>query len=258
MTTFDLEKETKAAGKFIIEKFEVPNVRARIGVNADVSGSTEGLYKSGKMQAALQRVLPITLNFDDDGDMDFWTFNGGQDFNYLGALNRGNYAKFVQEQIMQNARIHKWGSTDYSPVMQANLAHYGYRHEGQPSKKGWSFGKLFGRGNTESVLDSAAQSAYPTLIYHVTDGGNSHSDREPTRRLLHECESKRIPIYFHMIGIGDSSYFEFIEQIADEFGNVGFVNVSDVTRLSDGADEVYDLLLPEEMRGWFKRNFNSR
>jgi hypothetical protein len=138
--------------------------------------------------------------------------------------------------------------------MRANLTHYGYLGQQMPKATGW---KRFlpGGGGGQTALADNANNQYPTLVYHLTDGANTRQDQEPVRQLLRDCESAGIPIYYHMVGIG-RAHFGFIEEIADEFGNVGFVNVTNINQLSEGADEVYELLLPEEMRGWFKNHFN--
>lgn len=250
---FDLEKEVSAARKFVLEKFETPNVKAAIAANLDISGSTEKLYQSGAMQAAFQRIMPIAVNFDDNGEIDVWAFNGGSDFDYAGTASRGNYAGFVQQEILNNRSVRKWGSTDYAPVMRANLRHFGYLREQEVKASGLK--GLLGGSSQQTVLCPNPNSAYPTLVYHVTDGENSSGDRAAVRELLASCEQAGVPIYFHMIGIGNPRSFDFIEEIADQYGNVGFVNVSNVMHLADGADEVYELLLPAEMRGWFAGHF---
>ena len=80
MTTFKLEKpeeEVRRVG-FVLQKQGIhERIPAQVGLTIDVSGSMQDLYQSGIVQAAIERVLPVALYFDDDGTIDAWVFSMG-------------------------------------------------------------------------------------------------------------------------------------------------------------------------------------
>ena len=61
---------------------------------------------------------------------------------------------------------------------------------------------------------------------------------------------KNSPVYFNMVGIGNPSYFRFIEEMADKLGNVGFTNLND---LSISDDDLYEKIVNQEFVDWVKR-----
>ncbi len=66
----DLSK--KAA--FIANKHDIEGLRAQVVLVLDISKSMNRLYKSGVMQRAIERILALALNFDDDGSIDLFLF----------------------------------------------------------------------------------------------------------------------------------------------------------------------------------------
>ncbi|PZM14893.1 VWA domain-containing protein [Rhizobium tubonense] len=70
MTTFGLQKpedEIRRVG-FVLETQGIhERIEAQVGLNIDVSGSMKELYEKGVAQSALERVLSVALNFDEDG-----------------------------------------------------------------------------------------------------------------------------------------------------------------------------------------------
>ena len=53
-----------------LEKTNLLNTKARVAVALDFSGSMSRLYKDGSVQAVIERLLPIAVQFDDNGEMD--------------------------------------------------------------------------------------------------------------------------------------------------------------------------------------------
>ena len=43
----------------------------------DFSGSMRNLYKDGTVQSVIEKALPIAMEFDNDGEMEFWLFDDG-------------------------------------------------------------------------------------------------------------------------------------------------------------------------------------
>jgi hypothetical protein len=77
----------------------------------------------------------------------------------------------------------------------------------------------------------------------LTDGEND--DATATMRYLKELAQKNI--YIEFVGIGNAS-FNFCRTAADALPNVGFVQIKDITSISD--DDLYTQLLNEEFCSW--------
>ena len=61
--------------KLNLEKFNLTSQPARVGFVFDDSGSMEHLFNNGTVQAILEKIFPIALNFDDNGAADSWLFS---------------------------------------------------------------------------------------------------------------------------------------------------------------------------------------
>lgn len=231
MPKFDLEKETKRA-KFVIEKRKIPNVKAQVLMNLDVSGSARGLFSSGQMQEAFQRVLPIGILFDDNSEVDMFTFQSGNSITHIDVnATTANYADYIEKHILRNPKVKLWGGTDYAPVIAENLDSMGFY------KKGWLGGK---------TLKKESASGFPAIVYFFTDGENN--DQSETLKLLKDMQDAGVQMYVLFIGIGNAN-FRFIEQLGDKFDNTGFLNINDLKSMEHDED-LYEKLLPEELCTW--------
>lgn len=238
---FDIAKATEKA-KFTLAKRQAPKVKAAVVLNLDVSGSARPLFNSGQMQAASQLVVPLAVLFDDNGELDVFTFASGDDYTTKISPNMtaANYADYIQSKIL-NARIPLWGGTDYTPVLRSNLKALGF------IKDVTTKGGFFSKGTTSEQMVSDNGSGYPALIITFTDGANS--DHARTHAFLKECEDNKVNAYFLFVGIGTAD-FSNIVQYGDARGNVGFVSVKNLEQFA-GSDDIYEQLLPEELTRWF-------
>lgn len=236
MSKFDLNKATEKAKFTVAKRGLSPNLRASVVMDLDVSGSAEPLFNRGLIQEAFQQVLPIGITFDDNKEIDVFTFASGKSYTTHIEPNATseNYSDYIQKNILDNRSVPKWGGTDYAPVIRENLISLEFYKK-----------SLFGGvGN----LQKQSKSKTPAIIYFFTDGANS--DHEDTIKILEECEKAGTEVYFLFIGIG-SANFRNIEYYGDKFGNVGFLNVKDIKGLVSDED-FYDKLLPEELTVWLK------
>lgn len=234
MAKFNLQKETERA-KFVIEKRKIPNVKAQVLMNLDVSGSARGLFSSGQMQEAFQRVLPIGILFDDNQEVDVFIFQSGSNIAHIDVnATTANYADYIDKHILRSSSVRAllWGGTDYAPVIRENLESMGY------FKKAGFFGS--------KKLSAKSDSGYPTIVYFFTDGENN--DRTETMKILQEAQDAKAQMYVLFIGIGDAN-FSFIEKLGDKFDNTGFLNIQDLKSMEDD-DSLYEKLLPEELCTW--------
>ena len=248
---FDLEKDT-AKVKFMLEKKNIPSLTAEVVADLDVSGSTKGIYASGAMQEAVQRVVPVALNFDDNGELPVYIFNDGDQFAQLAEnLTAKNYTNYIQEQILRNQKLPRWGGTDYAPVLKQNLIDLGFLRTTAPppaAKRPGFWSSLLGGGQTYSAphLVKESSSGIPAILYFFTDGENE--DREETANLLEACSAAGSQIYFNFIGVGNER-FDFLHAIGDRFPNTGFAQIRDIERTA-GSDEIYEYLIPDELTQW--------
>lgn len=241
---FDLEKEVKNA-RFVLDKKGIPDVKAQVACALDVSGSAQGLFTSGKMQEAFQRILPIGLLFDDNKEVDVFTFCDGRNVAHISSpATEKNYSGYIKSEILNGRNIPLWGGTDYAPVIKKTLEDFGF-YQKTVEKGGWLSAK-----KEVITLSSKSLSGFPVVLYFFTDGQSY--DEAASTALLKECQDKGVQLYVHFIGIGNASYFRFIEKLGDKFDNVGFLNVSDINKLADD-EAIYEKLIPEELVTWFKK-----
>lgn len=241
MSIFDLQKRQETV-QFVLEKrnlIKAPSMR--VGVALDVSGSARDLYMSGVMQATIDRLVPIGMRFDDNGEIDVWSFDGACD--QLPSVSKHDYDGYIQRAIINNKNISKWGGTQYGTPMQ-NMLNFYFGAPSVAATASGFFNKLLGGG--KQVEAKPVDQNKPVMAMLITDGANS--DRENTTRLIQASQNK--PVYWQMIGVGSPSEFNFIKHLADSYGNVGFVSLSSL-HISD--EQLYDALLTQELADFVKK-----
>lgn len=272
--TISLDKRVEAVG-IQLEKHAITKVPAiRVGLALDVSGSIQSLYENGTMQETVNRLQAIALKFDDNGELDMWTFSNGSD--QVDTATAEDYDNYVQEKILENDDITLWQGTDYAPVLGAMMDFWFPSPTQQvrvpetvqvpvaaeePSFLGKLFGKKVTAATTRSetrysnqtqdvsatwTAEQKALYALPAMGLIVTDGANS--DRAAAAAILAASVNKNV--YWQMIGVGPESQFGFIKDQADLLPNVGFVNLS---HLNISDEELYSALIAEEFAGWVKK-----
>jgi len=243
MSKFNLQKAVEQT-KFVLNKKSIPNVRASVVMNIDVSGSAQGLFRSGQIQEAFQRVLPVGIIFDDNQEIDVFTFANSDMVAHIEPnATEKNYENYIKKNILDNRDVPKWGGTEYSPAIEANLETLGFYSE---EKSGGILG--FGAKTTKKLRENN-DSGFPAIVYFFTDGENNRGDMPKTIELLKKCQEANTQMYFLFIGIGNAD-FSFIDKIGDMFPNVGFLNVKNLEDLS--GDDAYEQLLPDELCTWLK------
>ena len=204
----NLRKE--AVNKVCLAKKELTDLTARVAVVMDYSGSMDHLYYDGTVQSVLERLLPVALKFDDNGELETWIFENK--FNRLNDINIDNYYGYIENENI--LRKYGMGGTNYAPVMRDVLKKY-------------------------TVEDPAD---IPTLVLFITDGDN-FDKKEATKAIK---EASNYPIFWQFVGLGNRSY-SFLESLDEMEGrfvdNANFFAVDDINKMSD--DELYNKLLGE-------------
>ncbi|MBT2688818.1 VWA domain-containing protein [Bacillus sp. ISL-47] len=205
----------KSAG-VILEKKNLNNVTARVGLVLDISGSMRRLYKNGTVQKVVERILAVASQFDDDGALDIWVYDN--EFSRLKPVTENDFEDYVDRYILNNDLIHKFGRNDEPPVMEDVIQKY-------------------------TVEDPSRD---PAFIVFINDGGCKRTIKKPV------VSSSDKPLFWQFVGIGDSS-FEALEKLDEMDGryidNANFFHIKDIETISD--NEIYDLLLTE-FPDWLK------
>lgn len=224
--TISLEKRAEKV-KIILEKRKIlkaPTVR--VGMAVDISGSTRGMYNRGVMQEVVDRLLAVASKFDDNGELDMWTFDN--ETSPLEPATAQDYGTYVTKKILNNDKISKWGGTSYAPIVEQTMSHYFPRATS-------GFMSMFKK--------KAATSTAPAMVMIITDGSNN--DRSATAKLLREAAKNNV--YWSFVGVGDEDLFTFIKDMADELPNVGFVNMASL-EVTD--ESLYEQIITEELCTW--------
>lgn len=200
----DLSK--KAA--FAVNKRGIEGQGAQVVLVLDISASMNALYKSGAVQRVAERILGLTVAFDDDGQIDLLLF--GTHAYQLPPVTLDEIEGYVERVILAQYKIRE--ATNYAPPLR--LLSNKYR---------------------------APQPA-PAFVIFLTDGGNS--DRRESVEVIRELSHQ--PVFVQFVGIGKED-FPFLRKLDELSGrlidNAGFMQVNDLDQIEDA--ELYDRLLNE-------------
>ena len=246
----DAEQRFKTKGFTLRKENRSDGLTARVWAVMDGSGSAKSLWLGGTMQQAIQLVLPTAILVDDDGQLPVAVFNDGSNFTILDTPMTGkNFEGFVESHIVTSKgrqHVNIFGGTDYSPVLRAIVEKEGLTASAAVPKKGF----LGFFGGAKKAVDTS-RSQVPVVIEFFTDGACSPGDERVTAQLLETLEKSGARVYVLFIGVGSAS-FRYIERLADDRGNVGFVNIEDLSS-AVSSDTIMEQRLPDELLGWLKK-----
>ncbi|MBL1265465.1 VWA domain-containing protein [Methylomicrobium sp. RS1] len=217
--TLSLEKKMAAGSPKLVElakkatvslaKYRLDATIARVGLVLDASGSMSGQYSKGRVQEVIERLLPLAVHFDDDGELDVWAFS--RKVLALPPATLANYADYV------------------------NSAERGWRNWGMMSINNEP-------AVIEQVIEHYRGTRLPVLVIFVSDGGVSRN-KEIKDLLIHAAS---LPIFWQFVGIGGRQYgiLEKLDTMAGRIvDNCGFFALDDLHSISEQA--LYDRLLGE-------------
>lgn len=204
----------------------IQNQKAQVFLCMDISGSMTNMYRSGHVQDVIERIVPIALQFDDNGELDLYMFSDTCK-KHKNNVTLKNLEGFVKNEILTN---YSFGGTEYAPPI--NMI-----REEVSGKSMFGFGKA-----------GVKKLKYPIYVIFITDGENT--DRTYSEQAIREASKHGI--FFQFVGIGNSS-FSFLEKLDNLSGrfidNANFFQVSDLNRTSD--NDLYSKLL-NEFPSWLK------
>lgn len=206
----------------VLEKKKLTNVKARVGLVLDISGSMRNLYKSGEVQKVVERILAVASQFDDDGALDVWVYDN--EFSRLPAATEKNFEGYVDQYILKDEKVHKFGRNDEPTVMEDVIQKY-IREESSDD---------------------------PVFLVFINDGGCKPGIKKPI------VESSDKPIFWQFVGVGDSN-FDVLRKLDVMEGrfidNANFFHILEIDKLSD--DDLYNQLL-DEFPMWLKEAKEKR
>ncbi|CRY84042.1 VWA domain-containing protein [Yersinia intermedia] len=228
-TTVSLEKRIQEKAPRLVSlaknasvsliKHGLQTVKAKVAFVLDASGSMTSEFKKGHVQAVLDRIAVLAVQFDDDGSMDVWGF----------------------------AERHR----KYEDVTLENLDGYVERIQKTGKRGMWELLPGLGGTNNEppcmtEIVDFFEDSELPVYVVFITDGGISKTKaiKDAIRRSANHA------IFWKFVGLGGSNYgiLEKLDDFTDRrVDNTNFFPIDDFTKMSD--EKLYDLLL-EEFNDW--------
>ncbi|MGG3925622.1 VWA domain-containing protein [Metabacillus fastidiosus] len=213
MSTITLRKSTAS---IVLEKKNLKNVSARVGLVLDISGSMRKLYREDVVQEVVERILAVASQFDDDGSLDVWVYDN--EFSRLPAVTEKDFKDYVNRNILNNDSIHKFGRNNEPLVMEDVIRKY-----------------------TEED-----QSKEPVFLVFINDGGC----KPGIKKFI--VESSKKPIFWQFVGIGNSN-FDVLKKLDTMEGrfidNANFFHLDEIEKVSD--EQLYNLLL-NEFPSWLK------
>lgn len=211
-----LDLRKKAVHQVLLTK-NAADVRARVLVVMDKTGSMSREYRKGVVHRVIERMVPVAIQLDDDGSLECYLY--AESFFKLPDLRVEQLTAWIAEWIhltgkhggLNYARI--GGVNDEIPILSEII---GGLRRGDP---------------------------VPTLVLFFTDGG--FHKKGPITDLIRRAAE--LPAFFQFVGIGSAGRFGVLEKLDDLEGrvvdNVGFFPVRDIDALDDA--ELYRLLLSE-------------
>lgn len=241
MASIDLEKRVKQVGISLEKRGIMKAPIMTVGVAFDVSGSTQSMFHDGTIQETFDRLLAVSLKFDDNGELDVWTFDTS--YNRLRTATADDEGTFIEEEIMNNRSISKWGGTNYEPALSDAVHFYiGDKPPIQEQAVGF-FKKLFGFGKPSPSVAQEADEKFPAMLLFITDGEGG--DNDATHALLSAVEDSSV--YIQMVGVGNLRSFGNLKNYASSYKNVGFVSL---TSLDISDQDLFDSLITQKFADW--------
>lgn len=173
--------------KVCLTKKPLMNLKAKVALVLDYSGSMDWLYRNGTVQRVVEQMLPLAMNFDDDGSMECWLFHGGS--YRLKDVNLKNLDGYIKRET----RGKSMGGTCYSPVM-------------------------------KEIIDFYKGEKLPIYVIFITDGDNF--DKADTTIRITEAAKKPIFWQFVGLGDSKFSYLEELDDMEGRYvDNADFFSV---------------------------------
>ena len=195
-----------------LRKRNLEALTARAALVLDISGSMSKRYSDGTVQEIVNKTLPLAVQFDDDGELDFWYY--GTTCRRMDSVNMSNYERAVPpdwKSLMRSIG----GQTNAAEVMQEIISEY-------------------------------SGSRTPAYVLFITDGGFTSEGR--VKKLI--AEASRQAIFWQFVGVGGKlggrgyGILERLDGMGGRFvDNANFFTLDDFKTVE--SQELYGRLLNE-------------
>ncbi len=200
--------------KVELEKRNLLDVTARVALVVDMSGSMNRSYNDGTVQEIVNKILPVAVQFDDDGNLDFWFY--GTKCERRPSVNMNNYEQAVPADWRTvQSRI---GGSNNEPVVMAD------------------------------VMKAFDTTTLPVYVVFITDGGIYETSK--IKKLL--IEASYMPIFWQFVGVRGHGYgvLEQLDTLSGRYvDNADFFALDDFKTVPN--DELYSRLL-NEFPAWLR------
>lgn len=193
--------------KVCLDKHKLNTVMAKVALVMDLSGSMNKRYRNGVVQRIVDKTIPLAVQFDDDGSMEFWYF--GDKPVKMDDVTLQNY-ETVTNDWMKIQR--KTGACNDEPKVM------------------------------RQVIDTFKDSDLPVYVLFVSDGG-IHETKKIAKLM---AEASSYPIFWQFMGVGGYDYgvLEKLDNLPGRVvDNANFFAIDDFDIVSN--EELYDRLLCE-------------
>ena len=194
--------------KVELEKRNLQEVEAKVALVMDISGSMHMSYKDGTVQEIVNKIVPLAVQFDDDGELDFWYY--GSTCRRMPSVNLRNYERAVPAD-WKNLRTDLGGVNNEPAVI-------------------------------KEVIEEYAKIKIPAYVTFITDGGVSRTNE--IKNLL--ISASRLPIFWQFVGVRGSGYgvLEKLDNLEGRYvDNANFFALDDFKTVPNS--ELYSRLLNE-------------
>lgn len=232
----------------VLAKRKLEKVVCEVKAAFDISGSMERMYQNGTVQNLTDRLLAVATKFDDNGELEAWTFSSS--FNRAPLIVEAIHEGYVKDQILNNPEIDKWGGTYYAPMMDDIISQYTVEEtevETVVETKAPLWKRMLGQKTIStvetSVVHAPKEAEHPAFVIIQTDGENA--DPNETEAIFKRQGDKKI--FWQFICVGNSS-FHWVERMSQKYPNVGFQKFKSLENASD--EEFYEKLIDEKFTKW--------
>lgn len=221
----DLRKKQVAVS---LQKHGGGQLKARVVLVLDASGSMTGLYAKGIVGSVVERMAAVAAQLDDDGTMQAFTFASNSA--RLPDLELGDLPTWIRLHVRVGQMKMLGSRAKNLEPGQVDMRAVGIQNEEQ-----------------KAIADVRAMVAadpqpVPTLVLFFSDGG-VYRNREIEEQLRAAVTE---PIFWQFVGLGRAG-FGVLERFDTLPGrlvdNVGFFAVDKIDKISDS--DLYDRLLSE-------------
>lgn len=192
----------------VLEKKKLTEVVSKVALVVDISGSMSERYMNGSVDMIVSKTVPLAIQFDDDGELDFWYY--GTTCKRMPSITLENYKQAVPKN--HRMLMNSLGGTNNEPKVM------------------------------KEVIDEYKDSKIPAYILFITDGGISKVGQ--IKKLL--IESSNYPIFWQFVGVGGVGYsiLRELDTLKNrKVDNTNFFAIDDFRTIPN--DNLYEKLLNE-------------